>query len=173
MKRFSDLFEHSIMWINSVTLRGLKMCMMQIVLIQILIDWQIKTLKFCILSQLITSQRLFYFLNLCNLETLLILNLNWRVLLFFLLPLYFGSKVWEGIWNQTYLEVLNFYLGSLHRVTISHDKARSNRWCQWSEMFRLRPPLSEPSKCWKVNLCNWDNSLEESSWNVINPSRAQ
>ena len=147
------------------------MCMMQIVFIQIPVYWEIKTLKFCILSKLITSGRLLYFLNLCNLETLLILNLNWRVLLFFLLPLFFGSEVWECIWNQTHSVVLNFYLGTLHRVTISHDKARSNRWCQWSEMYRLR--LSEPSKCRKVNLCNWDDSLEESSWNDISPSRVQ
>ena len=47
----------------------------------------------------------------------------------FLMRLYSGGEVWEGIWNHTHLVVLNFYLERLHHVTISHDKARSNRWC--------------------------------------------
>ena len=51
--------------------------------------------------------------------------------LLFLLPIpYSGIEVWEGILNQTYLTVLNFCLERLHQVTISHDKVRSNRWCQ-------------------------------------------
>ena len=39
---------------------------------------------------------------------------------YFLLPLYSGEEVWEGIWNQTYLVVLNFCLKRLHHVTIPH-----------------------------------------------------
>ena len=48
----------------------------------------------------------------------------------FLLPLYFGGEISEGKWNQTHLMVLNFCLEILHHVTMSHDKARSNCWCQ-------------------------------------------
>ena len=44
--------------------------------------------------------------------------------------LYISSEVWEGIWNQTHSVVLNFCLYRSHRLTISHDKASSNRWCQ-------------------------------------------
>ena len=32
---------------------------------------------------------------------------------FFSLPLYSGDEVWEGIWNQTHLAVLNFCLGEI------------------------------------------------------------
>jgi len=35
-------------------------------------------------------------------------------------PLYSGSEVWEGIWNQTHFVVLNFGIERLHYVTISH-----------------------------------------------------
>ena len=38
--------------------------------------------------------------------------------------------------NQTHLVVLNFCFERLHHVTLSHDKARSNRWCQWHVLFR-------------------------------------
>ena len=48
----------------------------------------------------------------------------------FLFPLYSGSELWEGIWNQTHLVVLNFCLDRLYHDTIFHDNARSNRWCQ-------------------------------------------
>ena len=50
---------------------------------------------------------------------------------YFYCPLYSGDEIWEGIWNQIYLVVLYFYLERLHHVTISHDKARWNRCCQW------------------------------------------
>ena len=52
------------------------------------------------------------------------------LLTFFLLPLYSGDEVWKGIWNRTQLLVLNFCVQGLHNVIISHDKARSNHWCQ-------------------------------------------
>ena len=42
--------------------------------------------------------------------------------------LYSGGELWEDIWNQTHLVVFNFCPKRLHHVTISHDKARSNRW---------------------------------------------
>ena len=48
----------------------------------------------------------------------------------FLLLLYSGGEMWKSMWNQTHLVVLNFCLERLHRVTISHDKSRSNRSCQ-------------------------------------------
>ena len=48
----------------------------------------------------------------------------------FLLPLYTGREVWEGIWNQSHLVVLNFCVKRLHRITIRHDKARSDSSCQ-------------------------------------------
>ena len=41
-----------------------------------------------------------------------------RLILFIWLPLYFGGEMWEGIWNQTHLVVLNFCLERLHHVTI-------------------------------------------------------
>ena len=36
----------------------------------------------------------------------------------FLLPLYSGRKVWEGIWNQTHLVVLNFCLERSQAQTV-------------------------------------------------------
>ena len=43
---------------------------------------------------------------------------------FFLLPLYSGGEMWEGIWNQTHLEVLHFGLKRLHHVyTRLHPKS--------------------------------------------------
>ena len=39
---------------------------------------------------------------------------------FFLLPLYSGDEVWEGIWNQIHLVVMDFGLERLHHVTIWH-----------------------------------------------------
>ena len=45
--------------------------------------------------------------------------------IFFSLSLYSGDEVWEGIWNQTHLMVLNFCLERLYHVTIPHDMARS------------------------------------------------
>ena len=74
------------------------------------------------------------------------------------MPLYSGGKVWEGIWNQTHFVVLNFCLERLQHVTISHDKARSIRWCQWPELFRTHRT---------VNFCNGDNgvrNISESTW---------
>ena len=48
--------------------------------------------------------------------------------------------------------VLNFCLERLHHVVISHGYARSNRWCQWHELFRTYIP---------VNFCNRVSGLEE------------
>ena len=36
-----------------------------------------------------------------------------RKYFYFSLPLYSGGEVWEGIWNQTHLMVLNFCLESV------------------------------------------------------------
>ena len=56
---------------------------------------------------------------------------NWeKQFQFTSLPLYSGSVKcgsWDGIWNQIHLLVLNFYPERVHRVSIFHDKARSNR----------------------------------------------
>ena len=69
-------------------------------------------------------------------------------MIIFLLPLYSGGEVWERIWNQTNLVLLNLCLKRLHHVTISHDKARSNCWFQWPELFRTYRT---------VNFCKWDS----------------
>ena len=53
----------------------------------------------------------------------------------FVLPLYSGSEMCEGTWNQTHLLVWNFCLERLHYVTISRDRPRSNRWCQHTPGF--------------------------------------
>ena len=74
------------------------------------------------------------------------LKLLWK--LFFILPLYSGSEVWEGIWNQTHLVTLNFRLERLHRVTISHHKARSNREYQYGSK------LSSVAR-WKYSIWKW------------------
>ena len=44
------------------------------------------------------------------------------LLAFFLLHLYSGGEMWEGISNQTHLVVLIFCLERLHQVTTSDDK---------------------------------------------------
>ena len=72
---------------------------------------------------------------------------------FFLLSLYSGGEVWKGIWNPTHLVVLNFSLLRLQHGTVSHDKVRSNRRCQWPELFRTYKP---------ANFCNRDSGFEES-----------
>ena len=74
-------------------------------------------------------------------------------LLFFLLPLYSGDEMWEGIWNQTHMVILNFCLKRVHHVTISHDKTCSNRWCQWPVLFRTMYRM--------VSFCNWDVALQK------------
>ena len=76
---------------------------------------------------------------------------------FILLALYSGGEEWEGIWNQTQSVVLNFCLERLHHVTISHDKARWNRWCQWPELFRTYRT---------VNFCIWDSGVRKLSIDV-------
>ena len=73
-----------------------------------------------------------------------------RATLVILLQLYSGDEVWEGIWNQIHLVVLNYCLERLYHFIMSHDKARSNRWCQWPELLRT---------CRTVNFCNWDNAV--------------
>ena len=65
---------------------------------------------------------------------------------------------------KPFLVVLNLYLGRLHHITVSHDKTHSNRWCQWTEIFRLRPHLSKQSTYRTVNFCNRDIGLEELYW---------
>ena len=67
---------------------------------------------------------------------------------------------------------MNFCLERLNRVTMSHNKARSNRRCQWPELFRLRPLLSEPSTYRKVNFSNRDNGLKKSCWSQVQQPEA-
>ena len=55
----------------------------------------------------------------------------------FLLPPYSGGEVWQGIWNQTHLVVLNFCLERLHHVTIYHNK----RVC-FMQKFKNEPTVS-------------------------------
>ena len=43
--------------------------------------------------------------------------------------------VWDGIWSQNPVAVLVLCHEGLHHAVISHDKARSNRWCQWPELL--------------------------------------
>ena len=83
-----------------------------------------------------------------------------RTRLYFLLPQYSISEVWEGIWNQTHLEVLNFCLERLHHVTISHDNARWNRWCQWPVLLRTYRA---------VNFCNRYNCIDKGPSPVQSP----
>ena len=71
-----------------------------------------------------------------------------------LLPLYCGNDVWENIWNQTHLVVLNFCLERLHHITRSHKEARSNHWCQWPELFRTYRT---------VKFSNWDSGARNLS----------
>ena len=47
------------------------------------------------------------------------------------------------------------------------------RWCQWPELFRLRPLLSVPSTYSTVNFCNRNIDLEESCCFNIDPSQVQ
>ena len=76
-------------------------------------------------------------------------------ILLFKLPPYYSGRVWEGIWNQTHLLVLNCCLENLHRFTISHDKTRWNRWYQWPELLKTYRT---------VNFCNWHSGLEKSCY---------
>ena len=59
--------------------------------------------------------------------------------------------------NQTHLVAMNICLERLHHVTISHDKARSNRWClqflsrhQWIKFCILKKVTSFFPE-WKEN----------------------
>ena len=52
----------------------------------------------------------------------------------------------KPIWFDVCLEKLH--------VTIPHDMARSNHWCQWPVLFRTYRT---------VNFCNWDSVLEISA----------
>ena len=66
---------------------------------------------------------------------------------------------------QTHCVVLNLCLELLHDVIISHDKARSNRWCQW-----LGFSLSKLSISRTVNFSNRDNGWQEFCWVCTNLS---
>ena len=82
--------------------------------------------------------------NICELQLV-----KFSTYICFWFPLYSGGGVWEGIWNQTHLVVFNF----CHHVSMYHDKARSNHWCQWPELSRTYRT---------VNFCNWYNGV----WNL-------
>ena len=58
-------------------------------------------------------------------------------------------------------------------VSIFHDKACSNRWCERPELFRLRLLLSKPSTYRTVSFCNQDSGLEESCFIDIGISQVQ
>ena len=76
--------------------------------------------------------------------------------------LYSGGEVWKGIWNQTHLVVLNFCLERSHHVTTSNDKARSNRWRQWPELFRTYRAVNFCKQSTSVD--NGAMNLSESTW---------
>ena len=92
--------------------------------------------------------------------------LGYHLSFFFLVLVAFILCWWdvgEGIWNPIHLVVFNFCPERLHHVdvTISHDKARSNRWCQWPVLFVTTYRT--------VSFCNWDFIVFSSSPIKKNP----
>ena len=73
-------------------------------------------------------------------------------------PILWWWSVWGGgIWKKTHLVVLNFCIERLYYVTKSHNKACSNHWWQWAELFRAYRT---------VNFCNRDNSRRMESLRI-------
>ena len=88
--------------------------------------------------------------------------------IFFLLLLYSGDEMWECIWNQTHLVVLNLCFERLHHVTIPHDMARSNHWCltfkgRTSLPSRAGPPYFQGRKNNKIR----KKVLPHFFWNIF------